>query len=47
VSALAQAETSALAEALDDEYRAWANYDQVIVDFGEVAPNRRGGRGRS
>lgn len=27
-----------LQEALDDEYHAWATYDQVIADFGEVAP---------
>ncbi|MGD9870656.1 MAG: hypothetical protein AB7S63_06285 [Thauera sp.] len=25
-------------EALDDEHHAWATYDQVIADFGEVAP---------
>jgi hypothetical protein len=25
-------------EALDDEYRACATYDQVIADFGEVPP---------
>ncbi|MGA8031895.1 MAG: hypothetical protein WCB48_05835 [Casimicrobiaceae bacterium] len=47
MSAFTQAETGALAEALDDEYRAWATYDQVIVDFGEVAPNRGGGKGRA
>ena len=28
----------ALCEALDDEYKAWATYDQVISDFGEVRP---------
>jgi len=27
-----------LSEALDDEYRAWAIYDQVIHDFGPVRP---------
>ena len=27
-----------LNEALDDEYRSWATYDQVIADFGEVQP---------
>jgi len=31
-------EVQALVEALDDEYRAWATYDQVIADFGEIAP---------
>ena len=31
-------ELDALHEALDDEYRAWATYDQVIRDFGEVRP---------
>jgi len=35
---LNQAEIAALREALDDEYRAWAIYDQVIADFGEVRP---------
>ncbi|HSQ06601.1 MAG TPA: DUF2202 domain-containing protein, partial [Chromatiaceae bacterium] len=35
---LADAEIRALNEALDDEYQAWATYDQVIADFGEVAP---------
>jgi hypothetical protein len=29
---------AALREALDDEYRAWATYDQVIKDFGQVRP---------
>ena len=37
---LAAAEIRALNEALDDEYQAWATYDQVIADFGEVAPFR-------
>jgi hypothetical protein len=32
------AEIRALHEALDDEYRALATYDQVIADFGEVKP---------
>jgi hypothetical protein len=27
-----------LLEALDDEHRAWASYDQVIEDFGPVRP---------
>jgi hypothetical protein len=31
----------ALEEALDDEYRAWATYDQVIRDFGPVLPFTR------
>lgn len=35
---LTEMEISALNEALDDEYRAWATYDQVITDFGDVPP---------
>jgi len=35
---LNESEIRALNEALDDEYRAWTTYDQVIVDFGEVPP---------
>ncbi len=35
---LTQKEIQALSEALDDEYGAWATYDQVIADFGTVAP---------
>lgn len=35
---LSEAEIHALNEALDDEYRAWATYDQVIADFGDVRP---------
>lgn len=31
-------EIRTLHEALDDEYRAWATYDQVIRDFGAVRP---------
>ena len=38
MSELSQKEIDALLEALDDEYRAWATYDQVIKDFGEVRP---------
>jgi hypothetical protein len=38
MKALAKTELNALLEALDDEYRAWATYDQVINDFGEVRP---------
>jgi hypothetical protein len=32
-------EIAALHEALDDEYRAWATYDQVIADHGAVQPS--------
>ena len=35
---LSSLETAALIEALDDEYRAWATYSQVITDFGDVMP---------
>lgn len=35
---LTASEITALHAALDDEYRAWATYDQVIHDFGEVPP---------
>jgi hypothetical protein len=35
---LTDAEIRALNEALDDEYRAWATYDQIIGDFGAVRP---------
>jgi hypothetical protein len=31
-------EALALKQALDDEYKAWTTYDQVIKDFGEVRP---------
>ncbi len=37
-SELTSAEREALGDALDDEYRAWATYDQVIRDFGAVRP---------
>ncbi|TJY59843.1 DUF2202 domain-containing protein [Sinimarinibacterium sp. CAU 1509] len=37
-SLLSAAEVGALLEALDDEYRAWATYDQVIADFGPERP---------
>jgi len=37
---LAESEVCVLQEALDDEYRAWSTYDQVILDFGEVEPFR-------
>lgn len=35
---LEPAEVRALEEALDDEYRAWSTYEQVIADFGAVRP---------
>jgi hypothetical protein len=35
---LSTRETEALREALDDEFKAWATYDQVIRDFGPVRP---------
>jgi len=35
---LSESEAEALQMALDDEYKAWAIYDQVIADFGEVSP---------
>lgn len=38
MSPLTDSEVRVLTEALDDEYRAWATYDQVIADFGEVRP---------
>jgi len=38
MSDLTEGEIRALNEALDDEYHAWAIYDQVIADFGAVAP---------
>ncbi len=38
MSELTESEIRALHEALDDEYRAWATYDQVIADFGDVPP---------
>jgi hypothetical protein len=38
MNSLTETEIHALNEALDDEYRAWATYDQVIADFGEVPP---------
>lgn len=41
-------EIAALCEALDDEYHAFATYDQVVADFGEVRPftNIRGAEAR-
>lgn len=38
MSSLTSCEVRVLTEALDDEYRSWATYDQVIADFGEVRP---------
>ena len=38
MSNLNKAEIHALHEALDDEYRAWATYDQVVHDFGAIRP---------
>lgn len=45
---LSDIEIRLLHEALDDEYRSWATYDQVIADFGEVRPfiNIRGAESR-
>jgi hypothetical protein len=38
MSQLSKKEIAALHEALDDEYKAWATYDQVIDDFGPIRP---------
>jgi hypothetical protein len=38
MTTLNEIEITALHEALDDEYHAWATYDQVIRDFGLVRP---------
>jgi len=38
MESLTTAEIQALHTALDDEYRAWATYDQVIADFGDAPP---------
>lgn len=38
MSLLTQAEIAALHEALDDEYKAWTTYDQVIHDLGPERP---------
>lgn len=38
MSHLTETEIRVLTEALDDEYRAWATYDQIIADFGETPP---------
>jgi hypothetical protein len=31
-------EAQGLLDALDDEYKSWSTYDQVIHDFGEIRP---------
>ncbi len=38
MTSLVDKEIKALNEALDDEYKAWATYDQVINDFGPIWP---------
>jgi len=38
MSSLAKIEIDAIREALDDEHKAWATYDQVLRDFGPVRP---------
>lgn len=38
MSELSSTEIAALHDALDDEHRAWATYDQVIADFGDIRP---------
>lgn len=38
MSELLAIEIEALYDAIDDEYKSWATYDQVITDFGEVRP---------
>jgi hypothetical protein len=38
VDTLTDAEVDILREALDDEYHAWATYDQVSADFGPMRP---------
>lgn len=43
MSILEDMEQQALRDALDDEYRAWATYDQVIRDFGTERPRRTPG----
>ena len=35
---LSESDIRVLHEALDDEYRAWTTYAQVVSDFGDVAP---------
>ena len=38
MSVLSETEQQSLRDALDDEHRAWATYDQVLRDFGPVRP---------
>lgn len=38
MNSLEDSEIAVLMEALDDEYQAWATYDQVLNDFGQVRP---------
>lgn len=38
MTTLTETEIRALNEALDDEYRAFATFEQVLADFGEVQP---------
>ena len=38
MSVLNEEEIQILMEALDDEYLAYATYDQVIKDFGPIRP---------
>lgn len=38
MTTLTETEIMALNEALNDEYRAFATYEQVLADFGEVQP---------
>jgi hypothetical protein len=38
MEALQTEEITGLKQALDDEYKSWTTYDQVIKDFGEVRP---------
>jgi rubrerythrin len=38
MTTLTETEIRALNEALEDEYRAFATYEQVLADFGEAQP---------
>jgi hypothetical protein len=38
MTTLTETDIHVLHEALDDEYRAWATYDQVVADHGDVPP---------
>ncbi len=44
MNSLTEIEIRALNEALDDEYRSWATYDQVIADFGKVSRSAISGK---